>query len=92
MPATEGCVLRCAQSAYLAPLWTLNGMRRQSVRTAVRHLEHLFGATPATVQEAIEGMELSNLEDLAIAVLDFNQLLDVESWIRRHQTNPPPRR
>lgn len=45
-------------------------------------LDRKFGKLPSRTQKAIEALELSKLEALAIALLDFQTIDDLKAWLK----------
>jgi hypothetical protein len=70
------------QIVTLTNEWALGGMRQQSIRTAILLLEHRFGAISDATRDQIERLPLKELEELAVAVLDFKKLADVDRWLQ----------
>lgn len=73
------------QLVELLDEWTSTGMRQQSIRTAIRLLEHRFGTLPTNTQEVLLKLPRETLEELAIAVLDFRDFQDAQSWLSSHR-------
>jgi hypothetical protein len=47
-------------------------------------LEHKFGALPASTREAIDALPSDALEKLLVAILEFNRMDDVSTWLAKH--------
>ena len=55
--------------------------------TAVRLLQHRFGALPADLRSRIKQLPVDALDELATATLDFKDLAEAEAWIARARRN-----
>ncbi|MEH2206150.1 MAG: DUF4351 domain-containing protein [Nostoc sp.] len=47
----------------------------------IRQLTKRFGELSEEIHSLISGLPLSMLEDLSEALLDFNSLADLQSWL-----------
>jgi len=58
---------------------------QQSERALVlRLLQRRVGTVPPALQEQVNALALSTLEDLGEALLDFTTLADLEAWLQAH--------
>ena len=62
------------------------GRKEECIAVLTRLLRRKFGlqAELASALQSLPGMEIETLEDLADALLDFNQLADLQDWIKAH--------
>ena len=58
------------------------GEERGSVRTLQRLLNRKFGQISSELEEQINGLSVAQLDDLAEAILDFDSVHDLESWLQ----------
>ena len=59
------------------------GRRRQAGALALRQLERRCGALDARTSSRIESLSLPELEDLALALLDFRGAEDLQTWLEQ---------
>ncbi|MCX5956881.1 MAG: DUF2887 domain-containing protein [Cyanobacteria bacterium] len=59
------------------------GRRREASTLALRQLEHRCGSLDAPTSARIEAMSLSQLEGLALALLDFRGAMDLQTWLEQ---------
>ena len=64
--------------------WTLTGMRRQATKSIFAIIEHRFGPIVPKLRQSIEQMPIDLLDQLTIAVLDFNSMDEAQNWVRQH--------
>jgi predicted transposase YdaD len=57
------------------------GRRREASTLALRQLERRCGSLDAPTSARIEALNLSQLEDLALALLDFRSAQDLQTWL-----------
>ncbi len=57
------------------------GLRDGEVRLVLRMLKSKFGALPEPLTGKITGLELSQLEDLGVALLDFKTMEEAQVWL-----------
>ena len=60
------------------------GMHAGKAETLVHILKHRFGALSAEDESQIAALNLEQLDNLSLALLDFQQLADLESWLAQH--------
>jgi len=61
---------------------------QQAERSLVlRQLQRRVGTVPTALQEQVNALALSDLEDLGEALLDFTTLGDLEAWLQTHATD-----
>jgi len=58
------------------------GEERGRVRTLQRQLNRKFGQISFELEERINGLSVAKLDDLAEAILDFDSVHDLESWLK----------
>ncbi|MCA2659967.1 MAG: DUF4351 domain-containing protein, partial [Microcystis sp. M049S2] len=46
-----------------------------------RQLQRRFGEIPQNLQENIRNLPVERLEDLGLALLDFDTLTDLDNWL-----------
>jgi predicted transposase YdaD len=59
------------------------GRRREACALALRQLEHRCGSLTAATSARIQALSLPQLEDLALALLDFQGIEDLQSWLQQ---------
>lgn len=59
------------------------GRRREARELAQRQLERRCGSLSATITARIESLDLAQLEELALALLDFRGAEDLRAWLVR---------
>jgi predicted transposase YdaD len=59
------------------------GRRREACALALRQLEHRCGSLAAATSARIQALSLPQLEDLALALLDFQGIEDLQSWLQQ---------
>jgi predicted transposase YdaD len=57
------------------------GRRREDITLALRQLEQLCGSLDAPTTARIEALSLSQLEELALSLLDFRSAQDLQTWL-----------
>jgi predicted transposase YdaD len=59
------------------------GRKEESVALLTRQLRRKFGLQPEveTALQQLPSMKLEKLEDLAVALLDFTDIKDLENWL-----------
>jgi predicted transposase/invertase (TIGR01784 family) len=57
------------------------GEQQEAAKLVLRQLQRRLGDIPETVQETIRGLSVEQLEDLGIALLDFNSQSDLLNWL-----------
>ncbi len=61
------------------------GRRRQAGALALRQLERRCGSIDAPTSARIEALSLPQLEELALALLDFRDAQDLQTWLEQLQ-------
>ena len=51
----------------------------------LRQIQKKLGSLPEVTQSQISALTAEQLEDLAVALLDFNSMSDLESWLQQRQ-------
>jgi predicted transposase/invertase (TIGR01784 family) len=62
----------------------LIGEARGEARVIMRQLNRRLGSVPAPVSDRIQQLNVSQLEDLGEALLDFASLADLEGWLSQN--------
>jgi predicted transposase/invertase (TIGR01784 family) len=62
----------------------LEGKQEGEVALILRLLNRRFGELETSQVEVIRGLEITQLEDLAIALLDFTSMTDLKSWLQEY--------
>jgi len=57
------------------------GRQQGEAYLLIRQLQRRFGEIPQNLQETIRNLPVERLEDLGLALLDFNTLTDLENWL-----------
>jgi flagellar biosynthesis/type III secretory pathway protein FliH len=57
------------------------GRQQGETYLLLRLLQRRFGEIPQNLQETIRNLPVERLEDLGLALLDFNTLTDLENWL-----------
>ena len=58
--------------------------REEECRSIVfLQLDRKLGKLPAKTKKSIAALDLAKLESLAIALLDFNTMSDLEAWLKQ---------
>lgn len=61
------------------------GRQEEARAMIIRQLTRRFGAVAPEVQEQIEKLSITQLEDLGEALLDFSSTTDLTGWLNQHQ-------
>jgi len=61
------------------------GRRRQAGALALRQLERRCGSIDASTGSRIDALSLPQLEELALALLDFRGIVDLQTWLEQLQ-------
>jgi predicted transposase YdaD len=59
----------------------LKGREQEAINLVVRILTKRFGDLPDELRVTISGLSLAALENLSEALLDFNNLSDLQAWL-----------
>ena len=72
----------------LAPLYQQDreqavqeGVQQEALKLVLRQLQRRFGEIPQNLQENIRNLPVERLEDLGLALLDFETLTDLDNWL-----------
>jgi hypothetical protein len=72
----------------LAPLYQQDreqavqqGRQQGEAYLLLRQLQRRFGEIPQNLQENIRNLPVERLEDLGLALLDFDTLTDLDNWL-----------
>ena len=61
------------------------GRQQGEVTLILRLLNRRFGEVDPQWQERIQGLSIPQLEELSLALLDFEAVTDLASWLDEHQ-------
>jgi hypothetical protein len=72
----------------LAPLYQQDreqavqeGVQQEALKLVIRLLQRRFGEIPQNLEETIRNLPVERLEDLGLALLDFETLTDLDNWL-----------
>jgi len=57
------------------------GRQQGEAYLLLRQLQRRFGEIPQNLQENIRNLPVESLEDLGLALLDFDTLTDLDNWL-----------
>ena len=57
------------------------GRQQGEAYLLLRQLQRRFGEIPQNLEETIRKLPVERLEDLGLALLDFNTLTDLDNWL-----------
>ncbi|MBD2600988.1 DUF4351 domain-containing protein [Microcystis viridis FACHB-1342] len=57
------------------------GRQQGETYLLLRQLQRRFGEIPQNLEETIRNLPVEQLEDLGLALLDFNTLTDLDNWL-----------
>ncbi|WP_139294482.1 DUF4351 domain-containing protein, partial [Microcystis aeruginosa] len=57
------------------------GRQQGEAKLVLRQLQRRFGEIPQNLEETIRNLPVERLEDLGLALLDFNTLTDLDNWL-----------
>ncbi len=60
------------------------GRQEGELALVLRQLSRRLGALTPQLQECIQRLSITQLEDLGEALLDFTSAADLEDWLERH--------
>jgi cysteinyl-tRNA synthetase len=60
------------------------GRQREAVSFVLRQLKRRFGVLSSQLEERIQALSVETLEDLGEALLDFTDIADLETWLRKN--------
>lgn len=60
--------------------------QRGEIAVIMRQLNRRIGPLTPEIQPQIQTLSISQLEDLAEALLDFSQPSDLTTWLQNHQS------
>jgi Domain of unknown function (DUF4351) len=61
--------------------WMRTGIQQGQVSMVMRLLKHKFGEIDSNVEARIKGLSSPQLEDLSEALLDFDRVADLTTWL-----------
>jgi hypothetical protein len=64
---------------------TLSEVRWRLVKLSLAHLKHRFGPVPQKVQKIVQLMSIEVLEQLLVAIIDFDDFKEARAWIEQHR-------
>jgi predicted transposase YdaD len=59
------------------------GRQEEAMGLVIRLLNRRFGELDTNLVEQIQALDVSELEELAEALLDFSTVADLESWLQQ---------
>ena len=62
------------------------GLQQGGVRLILRLLNRRFGEVDPQLQQQIRGLSIPQLEGLSEALLDFEAVTDLVTWLDEHQS------
>jgi Domain of unknown function (DUF4351) len=65
--------------------WMEEGIQRGELKIIQRQLTKRIGVITPELQEQLRGLSLTQLEDLAEALLDFSMQADLVAWLQQQQ-------
>ncbi|MFM7478445.1 MAG: DUF4351 domain-containing protein, partial [Microcystis aeruginosa] len=57
------------------------GVQQEALKLVLRQLQRRFGEIPQELEETIHNLPVERLEDLGLALLDFDTLTDLDNWL-----------
>jgi flagellar biosynthesis/type III secretory pathway protein FliH len=57
------------------------GRQQGEAYLLLRQLQRRFGEIPQNIEETIRNLPVERLEDLGLALLDFDTLTDLDNWL-----------
>ncbi|MCA2669628.1 MAG: DUF4351 domain-containing protein [Microcystis sp. M114S2] len=57
------------------------GRQQGEAKLVFRQLQRRFGEIPQNIEETIRKLPVERLEDLGLALLDFDTLADLDNWL-----------
>jgi flagellar biosynthesis/type III secretory pathway protein FliH len=57
------------------------GRQQGEADLVLRQLQRRFGEIPQNLEETIRNLPVERLEDLGLALLDFETLTDLDNWL-----------
>jgi predicted transposase YdaD len=60
------------------------GKKQQAIALLQGMLNHRFGSLEPNVQERLESLSLTQLEELSLALFDFTEVTDLVTWLESH--------
>jgi hypothetical protein len=60
--------------------WIQQGVQQ----TVLRQMVGRMGDVPANLASRLQNLSIEDLDDLSLALFDFNSYADVERWLTRH--------
>ncbi|MFN6570384.1 DUF4351 domain-containing protein [Dendronalium sp. ChiSLP03b] len=66
--------------------WMEEGIQQRELKIIERQLTRRIGAIAPELQEQVRGLSLTQLEDLAEALLDFSTEADLIAWLQQQQS------
>ncbi|NCR42759.1 MAG: DUF4351 domain-containing protein, partial [Microcystis aeruginosa W13-11] len=74
----------------LAPLYQQDreqavqeGVKQEALKLVLRQLQRRFGEISQNLEETIRSLPVERLEDLGLALLDFETLTDLDNWLNQ---------
>jgi hypothetical protein len=63
------------------------GRQEEASNLVIKLLQRRFGEIPQNIEETIEGLSVERLEELAVALLDFEGMTALVSWLEESASN-----
>jgi predicted transposase YdaD len=60
------------------------GRRLQAVELTLRQLQNRLKVLPPSITEQVSQLSLTKLDELSLALLDFSNVLDLQTWLEQH--------
>jgi flagellar biosynthesis/type III secretory pathway protein FliH len=57
------------------------GVQQEALKLVLRQLQRRLGEIPHNLEEIIRNLPVERLEDLGLALLDFDNLADLDNWL-----------
>ena len=67
--------------------WMRTGIQQGQVSTVLRQLKHKFGKLDPTIEEQIGRLSSAQLEELSEALLDFEAVEDLTTWLSKFEVD-----
>lgn len=66
--------------------WEKRGQLKGKVNLVIRLLHRKLGQLPPSLETMIQSLEIEEIEALGEALLDFNDVDDLSTWLQRQET------
>ena len=61
----------------------VQGKQSEALTIVTRQLNHQIGTLTPELQQRVEQLRLTQIEDLAEELLDFSEVADLEAWLQQ---------